>query len=190
MPVVRTYKAPASELIRAERLPPRSRFLVGTQTWPCEFARGIKGCPTEADAPRMATLNSCWCVCAIARHNHTSTTCGSSSGGASTGSSPGTSSARGFARPSTTLSDRLVAGPVKIFRDDDLPRDVFARTVFRVLVHRPHDQGRHRFTLTVGWKNSASISIRACLSFPEDDRNRKRRRLRSKGRSALFRRWG
>jgi hypothetical protein len=34
--------------------------------------------PTEADAP---SLNSCRCVRAVARHNHTSTMCGSSSGG-------------------------------------------------------------------------------------------------------------
>ena len=63
----------------------------------------------------------------------------------------------------TSLNDlaliELVAGPVKIFRDDELPRHVFARTVFRVLVHRPHDQGRHRFPLRCRWKNGASISM-------------------------------
>ena len=50
-------------------------------------------------------------------------------------------------------ANRIPCCTDKIFRDDELLRHVFARIVVRVLVHRPHDQGRYRFP------NGASISI-------------------------------
>ena len=98
------------------------------------------------------------------RHNHTSTICGSSSGRRFNWIKPRYRLRKTFR---TSLSDLelidFVAGPVKIFRDDELPRHVFARIVFRVLVHPPHDEGRHRFPLRCRWKKGALISMSGLL---------------------------